>query len=151
MIRQDKITFLISTFETPELYFSFISNEFVHDNVGLNNVYVVLTNEITLCTDTVFFLIDAQGIPNINNVFTPNNDGINDSYTFNEHEMENIEVQIFNRWGQQVYAWEGINKNWNGVDANGQDVAEGAYFYVLKADGVDGHYYIEKGTITLLR
>ena len=30
MIRQDKITFLISTLEAPELYFSFLTNEFVH-------------------------------------------------------------------------------------------------------------------------
>ena len=30
MIRQDKITFLISTLETPELYSSFLTDEFVH-------------------------------------------------------------------------------------------------------------------------
>ena len=130
---------------------STFDHEFVQENVGLNNVYVVLTNETTLCTDTNFFLIDVQGIPEINNVFTPNNDGINDSYSFNEHKMEKIAVQIFNRWGQQVYAWEGIDKSWRGVDINGQDVAEGAYFYVLEADGEDGHHYTEKGTITLLR
>ena len=32
MIRQDKITFLISTLETPELYSFLISEEAVHDN-----------------------------------------------------------------------------------------------------------------------
>ena len=32
MIRQDKITFLISTLESPELYSSLISNEIVHNN-----------------------------------------------------------------------------------------------------------------------
>ena len=121
------------------------------DNIGVNDVYVVLTNEVTLCTDTVFFTIDVQGIPDINNVFTPNGDNINDEYQFSEHEMKNITVYIFNRWGQEVYSWEGINKSWTGLDQNGQDAPEGVYFYVLKGDGVDGYYYEEKGTITLLR
>ena len=32
MIRQDKITFLISTLERPELYSSLVFNEFIHNN-----------------------------------------------------------------------------------------------------------------------
>ena len=32
MIRQDKITFLISTLESPELYYSLKCVEYVHDN-----------------------------------------------------------------------------------------------------------------------
>ena len=32
MIRQDKITFLISTLEGPELYSSLVLNEFIHEN-----------------------------------------------------------------------------------------------------------------------
>ena len=32
MIRQDKITFLISTLERPELYSSLVLNEFIHNN-----------------------------------------------------------------------------------------------------------------------
>ena len=127
------------------------AHEFTEENIGLNEVFVVLTNEITTCQDTVFFMIDAQGIPEITNVFTPNGDGINDEFSFGEHEMQKVIVQIFNRWGQEVYAWEGENKKWKGVDKNNEDVPEGAYFYVLKADGVDGYYYEEKGTITLIR
>ena len=127
------------------------SHQFTKSNIGLNEVYVVLTNESTLCTDTVFFAIDAQGIPDLNNVFTPNSDGVNDFYDFGEHEMESIIVHIYNRWGQEVYAWEGTNKIWTGVDQNGQDAPDGAYFYVLKAQGIDGYYYERKGTITLLR
>ena len=37
MVRQDKITFLISKFETPELYSSFSVNEFVHNNKFILN------------------------------------------------------------------------------------------------------------------
>jgi len=34
---------------------------------------------------------------------------------------------------------------------NAENVAEGVYFYVLKSDGEDGHYYQKKGSVTLLR
>jgi gliding motility-associated-like protein len=108
---------------------------------------------VTGCTDSVPFSIEAQGFPNdtIFNVFSPNNDGINDDFIFGEYGMENIDVQIFNRWGQEVYSWTGENKAWDGRGADGQDLPEGVYFFVFKADGIDGHYYEEKGSVTLLR
>ena len=128
-----------------------MDHDFIRNNIGSNQVYVVLTNTTTGCTDTVFFDIDVQGIPDINNVFTPNSDGINDEYSFGEYAMAEVVVNIYNRWGQLVYIWEGMDKAWRGVDTNGENVPEGVYFYVLQSDGEDGHYYEEKGTITLLR
>ena len=37
MVRQDKITFLISTLRTPELYASLLTDEFVHERSFLIN------------------------------------------------------------------------------------------------------------------
>jgi len=130
-----------------------MEHEFTVNNVGVNNVYVILTNEVTGCTDSVSFIIDAQGIPNseIFNAFSPNNDGINDDFTFGEFGMENVEVVIYNRWGQEVYSWTGENKEWDGRGADGQNLPEAVYFFVFKADGLDGHYYEEKGSVTIMR
>ena len=36
---------------------------FTNDNIGQNNVYVIVTNLATGCTDSVPFVIDVQGIP----------------------------------------------------------------------------------------
>jgi len=121
------------------------------DNIGENNVYVIVTNLATNCFDSVPFVIHVQGIPEINNVFTPNGDGWNDEFIFGEHGMKNIDVQIFNRWGQLVDSWNGENKGWDGIGTDGTALPESVYFYVLIADGEDGHYYEEKGSITLLR
>ena len=81
----------------------------------------------------------------------PNNDDVNDVFNFGEYGMDNVEVYIYNRWGQEVYSWTGENKAWDGRGADGQGLPEGVYFFVFKADGIDGHYYEEKGSITLLR
>tara|TARA_B110000908_G_C10259147_1_gene457823 strand:- start:434 stop:4141 length:3708 start_codon:yes stop_codon:yes gene_type:complete len=127
------------------------NHDFVVKNIGVNNVYVIVTNLATSCFDSIPFVIDVQGIPIINNVFTPNNDGINDAYQFNEYAMSSINVQIYNRWGQQVYTWEGENKAWDGRGADGKNLPEAVYFYVVIAEGEDGYYYEKKGSVTLLR
>ena len=65
--------------------------------------------------------------------------------------MDNMNVSIFNRWGEQVYSWDGDNGNWDGKGVDGEELSEGVYFYVLKATGADGYYYEKKGSITLIR
>ena len=102
--------------------------------------------------DTVIsFVIDVQGIPDVINVFTPNGDGVNEYFSFSEYGMDYIDVAIYNRWGQVVASWSGMNNMWDGKGIDGNDLPEGVYFYILLAEGEDGHYYDYKGSITLLR
>ena len=126
-------------------------HEFLKDELDTNYVFVMLTNEVTGCQDSVEFIIEVQGIPEVNNVFTPNQDGINDNFSFSEYAMELVDVQIFNRWGQLVYTWVGSDKSWKGIGIDGKDLPEGVYFYVFEGKGVDGHYYDKKGSVNLLR
>ena len=125
--------------------------DFTFDVVGLNYIYVTLENEVTGCIDSVGFRIDVQGIPEINNVFTPNGDDVNDYFDFGEYAMQEISVEIFNRWGQMVYSWDIPNYQWDGRDYDGRDLAEGVYYYVLSSEGIDGKGYLRKGSITILR
>jgi gliding motility-associated-like protein len=90
-------------------------------------------------------------MPEVNNVFTPNQDGINDEFSFSEFAMELVDVQIFSRWGQLVYSWVGPDKSWKGIGIDGKYLPEGVYFYVFEGKGVDGYHYDKKGSVTLLR
>ena len=121
--------------------------------IGLNNIYVTLENEITGCLDSVGFKIDVQGIPAIHNVFTPNGDNVNDFFDFEENAMQEISVEIYNRWGQIVYSWDIPNYKWDGRDYDGRNLPEGVYYYVLYSTGSDevNTSYVRKGSITLLR
>jgi gliding motility-associated-like protein len=131
-------------------YYLFI-HEFLKDELDTNYVFLMLTNDVTNCQDSVEFFIEVQGMPEVNNVFTPNKDGINDEFFFSEYAMELVDVQIFNRWGQLVYTWVGSDKSWKGIGIDGKDLSEGVYFYVFEGKGVDGHHYDKKGSVTLLR
>ena len=126
-------------------------HQFLETELDTNYVSVMLINDITGCQDSVEFIIEVQGMPDVVNVFTPNNDGVNEFFLFSEYAMESVDVQIFNRWGQLVKSWVGSDKSWNGTGIDGKDLPEGVYFYVFVGEGVDGHYYDKKGSVTLLR
>jgi gliding motility-associated-like protein len=72
--------------------------------------------------------IDSINSKPISNVFTPNNDGINDVWIF-PSSFENEKISILNRWGNLVFE-SSISPNfWNGKDSNGNICKEGTYFY----------------------
>ncbi len=86
--------------------------------------------------------------PVIPNVFTPNNDGVNDSFKIDVSEGS-WELMIFDRWGSLVFAsQQGQGTNWNGVNLQGIKADEGVYFYTL-SDEISGQTY--KGSLHLFR
>ncbi len=103
-----------------------------------------------LCNDTASVIVDVEGY-DLFNSFSPNSDNINDVFHFDDWMLKGIDVEIFNRWGQKVYHWSGVDGYWDGRSYNGEKLPEGVYFYSMQADGVDGYSFQEKGSITLFR
>ncbi|MDD2634998.1 MAG: gliding motility-associated C-terminal domain-containing protein, partial [Bacteroidales bacterium] len=67
----------------------------------------------------------------IPNAFTPNGDGINDTWIIENIDMfPNATIYIFNRWGQQLYNAKGSDHAWDGT-YNGKFVPTGPYMYVI--------------------
>ncbi|MBB2147279.1 Ig-like domain-containing protein, partial [Pedobacter gandavensis] len=96
----------------------------INDAVGLSsNVAIVTINVIPP---------DLE----IPNTFTPNGDGKNDTFQIIGREgYDNIDLSVFNRWGDQVYKNNNYKDDWDGSGLN-----NGTYFYVLKLN--------KAGTIT---
>ncbi|TAF44758.1 MAG: hypothetical protein EAZ51_09520 [Sphingobacteriales bacterium] len=75
--------------------------------------------------NTVTSLIDGFFIPN---VFTPNNDGINDTFEIKGIEnYKGVEIEVFNRWGNQVYKNMNYQNQWLADGLN-----EGTYYYLVR-------------------
>ncbi|MGE0562866.1 MAG: gliding motility-associated C-terminal domain-containing protein, partial [Flavobacteriales bacterium] len=87
----------------------------------------------------------------IPNVFTPNHDGSNDVFTVEGTNLESVEGEIFNRWGQQLFSWNRVKGYWNGRTLAGEECPDGTYFYIIKAKGLDGAEYIKNGAFSLIR
>ena len=125
---------------------------YTYDEPG--TFYVTLTTYNGVCTDTVTDTIVVTG-PSaiiIPNVFTPNDDGLNDLYKVECFGITSLDVQIFNRWGELVGWWSGVNGWWDGYSVMaGIKVGEGSYYYLVKAEGIDGTVFDEKGFLQLFR
>lgn len=68
------------------------------------------------------------------NVFTPNSDRVNDRFIpFPYRGVKEIDLQVFNRWGQVVFTSHDPAILWDGTLNNeGEAVPDGVYFYVCK-------------------
>ena len=85
-------------------------------------------------------------------VFTPNGDGHNDifepSFNWNEtspaypkSRTQVISLEIYNRWGEQLYSTKGPIFTWDGT-YNGAKVPQETYAYIIRYQAID---YPEKG------
>ncbi|MFC5285281.1 PKD domain-containing protein [Pedobacter alpinus] len=86
--------------------------------------------------------------PFIPNVFSPNNDGINDMWSIKYLEtFVNATIKIFNRYGQQVFFAQQYNTPWDGKFKS-NDVPVGVYYYIIEPNNGRNRY---TGSVTLLR
>ncbi|MGE5107413.1 MAG: gliding motility-associated C-terminal domain-containing protein, partial [Sphingobacteriales bacterium] len=84
------------------------------------------------------------------NVFSPNGDGKNDILYVYGNYIQQLEMRIFNQWGEQVALIRNVNTGWDGTQ-RGKPQPVGVYIYVLKAVLTDGRTVNLKGSITLVR
>lgn len=95
--------------------------------------------------------IDCSGEPICPNVFTPNNDNINDFFFPLEIDAGCYTITILNRWGNIMYEGNKDYCFWDGTSQNGEKVSEGVYFYIIEVEdnlGVKRRYY---GHLTVSR
>jgi gliding motility-associated-like protein len=83
------------------------------------------------------------------NVFSPNGDNINDKWMLkNIEQYPSASVEIFNRYGQQIFRSSGYPKPWDGTIA-GKPLPVGTYYYIITTGqkNVD----VLKGSISIIR
>lgn len=95
-----------------------------------------------------FRLTEAENACNFPNVFTPNEDGVNDFIDFTSFQGK--QIYILNRWGNTVLIMnEQSNYLWYGKDALGENLSEGMYYYIINDNlNSEGSIY---GSIFLTR
>ena len=107
---------------------------FVHvGDLGLNACYYVTAvdyngNESDRSNIVCFENCPVYELPN---VFTPDNDGVNDTYVprFKRH-VYSIDMHIYNQWGQLVFKTNDPDINWDGTNLSGKYLADGVYHYI---------------------
>lgn len=122
----------------------------------VNKEVMLITNPGSLCSDTIKKLIifnDTIVFPFVPNVFSPNNDGVNDFYFFYglKRRCDKAEIKIYNRWGQLYFEASQTDFTWDGTDGKGSLAPVGVYFYIGMFKQMGKPEVKLHGTITLLR
>jgi gliding motility-associated-like protein len=106
------------------------------------------TDKITSCTaiDSVKIIVISKLF--IPNAFTPNGDGLNDTWNIPAMILyPDAVVTIFNRYGQAIYNSKNyISHPWDGT-YKGKQQPGGSYIYIIKFSSDN----TEKGTVTIVR
>lgn len=117
-------------------------------NAGEYEVCLVAVNK-NGCSDTTcntMIVHDPLQFTPVN-IFTPNNDGDNDYFTFAywAQAVATFECVIVNRWGVTVHIMNDINDQWDGTDMNGSPLPDGIYYYTYVGTATDGTPFSGQG------
>ena len=133
------------------------SNDSVLMNIAAGNYRLVVadSNSCTVSAEYNVGYTDESCIF-IPSVFTPNNDGINDTWEIRGVDLyEHVTINVFNRWGDVVFSFDGkgseyLNKEnqWNGSFKTKGTVPLTTFVYVVDFHEDDELY---KGTVTIVR
>jgi gliding motility-associated-like protein len=82
----------------------------------------------------------------IPSVITPNNDGKNDFFEISEI-IGQIELIIFNQWGNEEYTNDNYVNDWDGRNNKGEKLPNDTYFYVMKFENGQ----VKRGSVLIKR
>lgn len=104
------------------------------------------------CRDTTTGNILVEAIELIiPNTFSPNGDGINDTFKVIAKGYKLLKGEIYNRWGTKMYEWSLPNASWDGRTTSGIVAVEGTYFYVISLEDESGKTITKTGPLMLFR
>src|SRR5450759_4815656 len=112
---------------------------------AMAGVYTLTVTNASGCTNTATTTVEVNELP-IPSVITPNGDGKNDYFVIGEI-IGQVELIIFNRWGNEEYTNGNYLNDWDGRNNKGMELPNDTYFYVLKFENVK----IKKGSVLIKR
>ncbi|HLO89618.1 MAG TPA: gliding motility-associated C-terminal domain-containing protein, partial [Lentimicrobium sp.] len=94
------------------------------------------------------FMFDAFVPVNVPNAFTPNGDGMNDTFgpIVNTELIRRYHLSIYNKWGQLLFETSDPGKGWDGEKA-----MAGVYVWVIDFENRVGRAEMIKGSLAIIK
>ena len=121
--------------------------------------YMVIVSEQvggSFCRDTAFIKVNVfdficdEPFVFMPTAFSPNGDGQNDVLRLRGEAIAEMQLVIFNRWGEKVFETDNPVEGWDGTYLN-EALEPDVFVYVLDVLCLDAQRLTKKGNITLLR
>ena len=115
----------------------------------VNTTYTLTATSIDGCTASDTVRVNLLRDIIIPNAFSPNGDGVNDKWMIKFIEQYPLSgIEIFNRYGQQIFRSTGYSKPWDGT-YNGKPLPVGTYYYIINRNS--GTAAPESGSVSIIR
>ncbi|MBI3501366.1 MAG: gliding motility-associated C-terminal domain-containing protein [Bacteroidetes bacterium] len=127
------------------------TNSFI-EQLGGGNYSVIVTDAKSCTASFSFDLNEETCFVSPESYFTPNDDGINDTWQIaNAEYFNNIHLIVFDRWGTKVVEQRETYKPWDGKSYLGIPVPVSVYYYFFYQDKNDKEKEAKKGSVTIMR
>lgn len=113
----------------------------------------LVVNNANNCPDTTseYVIVNPEFTFYLPNAFSPDGDGKNDVFFGKGDNIDEFELLIFNRWGENIFASQNINNAWDGTYKN-EPAKPDVYVYKVKIkDSVKGNWHYYDGHVTLVK
>lgn len=123
-------------------------------DTGTYHVIQIVVNQWG-CADTIYgdVVISPYSTIYIPNTFTPNGDGKNDLFKPYGEYLENFQMLIFDRWGNQIFKSVDLYQGWDGKVQGHSDICQiDTYVYVITCnETITGRFHKYIGHVNLVR
>lgn len=125
----------------------------LYADTGSYTIVLITSNQYT-CADTTqqTAIVEPDFLFYIPNAFTPDEDGVNDTFSGKGVFIKKYEMFIFDRWGNQIYHTDSMESPWDGRIDNGKEAAmQDVYVYSINITDFKDLKHNYKGIVTLIR
>jgi len=125
--------------------------QFLFNDIGYFEGVFFIENQYG-CLDTITHRFEVNDFSTlyIPNTIVANKSSINNYWKVYGTLIKNIEVSVFNRWGEKVFESNELQKAWDGTFA-GKICPEDTYIYLIKSEDLDGNQKQYLGHLHLIR
>ena len=134
---------------------SLASDSHTYNTEGVFCITLIASNT-SGCADTTSecITIADEATILIPNIFTPNNDGVNDIFYFTTTSVKELTCNIYDRWGLKIASFTATNdaiNGWDGRTTSGLLAPDGVYYYIMKAETLNNKTIDQTGFIHLFQ
>lgn len=125
-------------------------------NPTVTTSYTVISTDVHGCSLSRIILVTVEAPCDtliIPNVFTPANPGIyglDNNFYIKTGNVSSWSIDIFDRWGKEVYKSTNPDKYWGGTTESGGQAPAGVYYYLINAT-CNGNNMKKQGFVQLIR
>ncbi|MDP3557087.1 MAG: gliding motility-associated C-terminal domain-containing protein [Bacteroidota bacterium] len=150
----------------PNISLSCVNCAMPYANPISNITYTLQRNQCNITNNSTVSITveDCEPTYTVPTIFTPNGDGVNDTWGVNfsnTQYIKNFQLNIVNRWGVPILQTPNESQKddvkvnfpaikWDGHTTSGEVCSDGIYFYFINFE-LNGEKKTFKGNVTLIR